>query len=577
MYAYVYIDVSRKQEFIYRHNRLKDNLFNSGIIKAVTENLYLFGSDQSNRQKLHAEEEEHDRDYFPNDDYDRVVKTVIGKLELSLNGFLNQHYCGCYSFEFSGGGNSIIRFDTEEHAKKFVRNYSRAVLKYYPELELYMSIVALKDLQSGKIDDMEIRKKLIEKSDKLKDKRRIVFRRWTYGLEALDESGKAKVHTSAQLQQLNAVRELLSSQLRKALNNKSEAKYTIQLQDYKEHAGGKSYIGVIAIDGNRMGEIVSRLKSFEQLRKFSEIIHKLYLEAVVQAIDMFSLKKQNKTGKTLKYTPIVLAGDDVCLITEGEYAIQLAAQVVKNIQQLSAEEHYCTELQVLGCNEPLTACAGVSIVKVSYPFFEAVRASEDLCHSAKEAMYKVQENVSIEQGRRLKADPEKTLAGYSSSFINWSIVEGQVREKSSYSQFVENRNLKQKFHIKPLRIDQELAYDNGIFSYDSFEELAMKIGSLSQKSTFLHKLKQAQYNGWEAYQLLFEMNKMEISAQIQQIVQSQYKACGADVQYAVLRTKSDGKNTLIYILNDVLEAIDFLTLEETKHAANSISDRSGTA
>ncbi len=39
MSAYVYIDVSQKQEFIYKTSKLKQNLYNSFIIKAVTERL----------------------------------------------------------------------------------------------------------------------------------------------------------------------------------------------------------------------------------------------------------------------------------------------------------------------------------------------------------------------------------------------------------------------------------------------------------------------------------------------------------------------------------------------------------
>ena len=37
MTAYVFIDVSRKQEYIFRHNQLRLNLYHSAVIKLLTE------------------------------------------------------------------------------------------------------------------------------------------------------------------------------------------------------------------------------------------------------------------------------------------------------------------------------------------------------------------------------------------------------------------------------------------------------------------------------------------------------------------------------------------------------------
>jgi len=532
MSAYVYIDVSRKQEYIFRQNKLRNNLLNSCVIKAVTENL-----------KGNAEQEE-----------------TAKQLPLSLNAYLDKHIQGRCEFEFSGGGNSIIRFDEGvEVAAKFLREYSTELLRHYPELEVYMSIVDKAEAIRDSLSDMEVRQRLIHKADSLKDKRRPAFRRWTYGIEQLDETGKAVRIESTNHKEKDSIKlakSMIAGRLVKKLNSE-DVLYTDELQDYKKRGDGKSYIGVIAIDGNRMGQMVNSLQSFEELRKFSGTIENLYLDAVTDAIALFGSRKQE--GKFL-YTPIVLAGDDVCLITAGEYAIELAATIVHNIEQFSHDPAYRKQLSMLGDNSGLTACAGVTIVKVTYPFYEAVRSAESLCHRAKDAMHAVS-----------SSSVDKPAA----SFIDWAIVEGQVMAQHSYEDYVKHLNTKEHYHIKPLRIDQDSPYDKGIMSYRAFEELVRHVKSLPRKGSFLEQIKKVQYGGWVLYKRLFEMNQMKVSNDIHLLVRSVFpEAHGIQLEHAAI-VGEDGSYT--YVLNDVLETMDFMSGKEENNAANAVSNPSSFA
>ncbi|MFC4600949.1 Cas10/Cmr2 second palm domain-containing protein [Cohnella hongkongensis] len=535
MSAYVYIDVSRKQEYIYRQNKLRENLLNSCVIKAVTENL-----------QGDAEQEE-----------------TAKQLPLSLNGFLDRRYKGRYVFEFSGGGNSIVRFDEGESlAAHFVRAYSTESLRHYPELELYMSIVDIADTDRDVMTDMEVRKRLIQKADSLKDKRRAAFRRWTYGIEQLDETGKAlREDLISQTDRMNhesikLAKAMIAGKLNKKLDNEA-VRYTDELQDYYKRENGKSYIGVIAIDGNRMGEMVNRLRSFEELRTFSAIIEQLYLEAVTDAIALFASMKEKDP---FLYTPIVIAGDDVCIIVEGEYAIELAAQIVHNIEQLSKSSEYREQLEELECTSGLSACAGVTIVKVAYPFYEAVKSAESLCHRAKEAMHSIVPSSEMNK---------------SASFIDWMIVEGQVMADSNYDNNVQHLNTKERYHIKPLRIDQAFPYADGVISYWAFEKMVRQIKALPHKNSFLEQIKKVQYGGWVLYKRLFEMNRMDVSKNIQQLVQSIFaEAAAVQVENAAL-VENNGSYT--YVLNDVLEAMDFMSGKGDDHAASAVSNSSSFA
>ncbi|PAD08949.1 hypothetical protein CHH76_11875 [Shouchella clausii] len=159
MKAYVLIDVSQKQEYIFKNTKLKDNLYNSAIIKAVTEKK----PDQYSNEKI--------------------------PIPITLSGQLKKMRVSNVPI-YSGGGNSIIEFDSVNTAEKFVRGYSLEVIKAYPDLELYISTVSEEGLNFENFQ--ELRRELDKKLDEIKDKRNARFRRWTYGIEKINQVGKAQ-------------------------------------------------------------------------------------------------------------------------------------------------------------------------------------------------------------------------------------------------------------------------------------------------------------------------------------------------------------------------------------------------
>jgi len=88
---------------------------------------------------------------------------------------------------------------------------------------------------------------------------------------------------------------------------------------------------------------------------------------------------------------VVLAGDDVCYITDARIALECAYIFLRELEKHS----------VMG--EKITACAGIAIVKEKYPFFKTYELSEELCKNAKS---------SIEEGKI-------------ESRIDWHIVQGE--------------------------------------------------------------------------------------------------------------------------------------------------------
>ncbi len=366
MAVYAYIDVSQKQEYIYKDSKLSNNLYNSFTIKAITE------------------------------------KLEIDKLKGKNKIIYLSSYVDDDKFIFSGGGNSVIRFNNSEEAKKFVKEYSFDVLKKYPQIELYISLIDDSDISYDTNNrEMLILEKLKEKSDYLKDERKSRFKRWTYGIEQLDGNGNPIEFYSKNVESKKFVRKYLFDKFEEQLNG--IATITEELKQYKKDEKGKSYIGVISIDGNKMGEMIKKyINSFTELKDFSNLIEEIYFKSIVGAFKEY--KKQEET-ELLLMTPVLQAGDDICLIVEAEHAIGIAHNIIKKIEEISSLRDDLKKYTGSGC---LTACAGVAIARYTYPFFELVKIAENMCHEAKEAIY-------------LSEHPETPK-----SFIQWEIVQSQV-------------------------------------------------------------------------------------------------------------------------------------------------------
>ena len=132
-------EVSKKQGYIFKTNKLKENIGASTIIEYITEGL---------PKKMLAE--------------------VLGKTDIEEN-IVN-----------AGGGNSLFILDNEDDAKEFISRTTRTVLKDFPGVEFFMTYQKFDYDKDSIIDAIdEIYKKLNDK----KSARASVFRKKSYGIE----------------------------------------------------------------------------------------------------------------------------------------------------------------------------------------------------------------------------------------------------------------------------------------------------------------------------------------------------------------------------------------------------------
>ena len=353
----VVMEVSQKQNFIFKTNRLAEQIGASIAIREVTEKL-------------------------PN------------------------QFASPAEYVFAGGGKSVYEFDSEERAKSFIKNVSTAVLRDYPGIELFMAMNGYDENTDSVIEAINT---LYGKLEEKKSSRKPAFRFYGSGLteqcrgtqlpavEYDEKEGYLSAESFLKLKkarnsQYEAFRELLPG---------DEYRFAREFSELGGTAGVKDYIAVVVLDGNKMGKKIDKfranfaaengtvnhdfnLKYKKELRALSEEIDQCYKTAVKDMIadlakNYDSLVKKGTVSKVergdkkkvLPIRPLILAGDDICFVTDVRIGIALTEKLMQYVEKTA----------IMGL--PMRVCAGIAMVKTSYPFFRAHELAEELCHNAK--------------------------------------------------------------------------------------------------------------------------------------------------------------------------------------------------
>ena len=343
------LEVSQKQAYIFASTKLKENIENSDAICKVTDPQYFKKLAQSGVVQF--------------DEKDNLV--------------------------YTGGGHTVLEFDSENKAKTFAYEVSKAVKQEFHEIELFIKVIKYDDNQTPG-DNLKF---LSEELEKKKAIRQASFHQGTFGVEKMDAQLRravAKVENARKI-------EWESDSCYVPEGFQSVNKFE-QLGNQKNES---SFIAVVHIDGNAMGKRVEKLRthygdrSWEEyksaLRKFSDSIDEDFKDAYREMADEIAtakkngkLDKLNLQNNNFPVRKIILAGDDVCFVTEGRIGIEAARIFVNKLSQKVNKQD----------NERYTACAGVAIVHQKYPFYKAYEISEMLCSNAKRYLASFQDKVT---------------------------------------------------------------------------------------------------------------------------------------------------------------------------------------
>ena len=176
-----------------------------------------------------------------------------------------------------------------------------------------------------------------------------------------------------------------------------------------------SKIAVIHIDGNGVGGVMRKLADakervdatvFEEqvgckrndpdsLRRFLLNINERLQRAVEMSFaeawaDIARLAERDAEAAGRSYTavpvvPVIVGGDDVTVITSGDYALPFAARYLGHYERKTGEDpllRYLTPPEG-SATGPMTAAAGVAVVRRNFPFHLAYGLAEKLVDGAK--------------------------------------------------------------------------------------------------------------------------------------------------------------------------------------------------
>lgn len=260
---------------------------------------------------------------------------------------------------YSGGGHTVLQFASEAQGKAFAETISRAVMRCFPGMELYIRMIPYDSARSPSENLLALSRALEEK----KALRRASFRSLSLGIEQTSGTSSAASPAEPFL-----------------VPGWKWEKKTDQI------AGDDNFIAVVHLDGNAMGKRVQGIyeacgndwdATVRALQTFSSQIDAHYAEAFRQTVMhlVSAIESDSRfENRVLPVRKLIGAGDDVCFITRGYLGLDFAADFMQNLSTFrnDADGKY------------YSACAGVVLIHTSAPFRQTYDLSEALCSNAKQ-------------------------------------------------------------------------------------------------------------------------------------------------------------------------------------------------
>ncbi len=549
------LEVSQKQAYIFASTKLRENIVNSAAICQVT-----------------------DPDYF---------ESAAQKNGLAFSKEKNLVY--------GGGGHTVLEFDDEQEAKIFAWALSGTVKREFPEMELFIRIIRY-DEDKSPAENMECLAKALEEK---KAVRKASFHQGTFGVEKMDAALRRPVvevqtgeriywkgekeyvpsgyQTPWKLEDLGNSRdessfvavvhidgnamgkrvERIRAEFGSFETNKDAGKTEGRSGSFENADAEKiqAESGDLRNDGNGAGEDLRKKKEQQwnkfkkAMQVFSESIDRDFKAAYREMSDRIAQNiEDGKLGEldlSENYFPvrkIILAGDDVCFVTEGRIGLEAARLF---LEALSGKKN---ELDGGG----YAACAGIAIFHQKYPFYKAYEFSEMLCSNAKKYLASCAKD-----------------AGTDSCAIDWHIAFGEAQDTlaDARKQYTTMDGCRMELRPYILSANDALWEKERVRRYENFRKLILKMQSeeIAYAKGKLKEFREALREGKKAAEYYLKSNLMD------EFTVEGYADIFADLQYEKLFTgegqegglfvrTSDGTERSLYF--DAIEMLDtFLPLE----------------
>lgn len=267
------------------------------------------------------------------------------------------------NFIVHAAGNVKYVFDSEDECRRVVRSFPKTVMEQAPGITVSQAVVPLTGDFGADVDLLETRLRIQRNRPLAYGSAGMcaIRRNARTGFPALLKPGfpdegsfQAASHYDAKALCLKAFGQDVDSK---------RFPYNIDSM-----TGQNDWVAVIHADGNGLGQIIQRIgHNREELRTFSIALDHHTAAAARSAYETVRKEFGFDELKTIPIRPIVLSGDDFTAICRADIAVEYAKAFMDSFERETG----------------LTACAGISFVKSSFPFSFAYTLAEELCSAAK--------------------------------------------------------------------------------------------------------------------------------------------------------------------------------------------------
>lgn len=251
--------------------------------------------------------------------------------------------------------------------------------------------------------------------------------------------------------------------------------------------GGRDYVDEyrkfsLALD---VCTISATKSSLDHLRSFAA-----KQEAQKQRKEVSELSKDELTKLDLPVVPLVLGGDDLTVLCNGEYAIKFTHDFLTAFEAETQKDHDLVgdvvkriARRAFG-KDYLGICAGIAIVKPHFPFHQAYELAESLLRSAKQVKERIHHKAKVQT-----ANGEETRE----VSLPASALDFHILYDSGYSELATIREMlivdkdHTRLYAKPYVVsniqadeirfiqDEDTEKSNNWFSYRRFSELENRV------------------------------------------------------------------------------------------------------
>ncbi|MEG3980488.1 hypothetical protein QUA08_06765 [Microcoleus sp. T3B2] len=385
------LDTTGIQPYIFGSNRLRENIGASYLVSQATDDwareaLHTFARKDINRKVYAFAPKQHQPDAKPRIEDDGLAAELV----------------------YAGGGNTILLFSDKKYAVQFTQILSKRILEEAPGINL-VAVHQEFDWDSQSLYDVV---QNLMKNDLDAKKRSRIPSAPLLGLGVTatcrstqlvavgmsenfkdDEPYLISTEIDAKLKVVRQANDKLQEMFASALGS---YEFPLRTDEMGRSEGDSSYSAVIHADGNGMGK---RFQKFGKdkcnrdyiiaMRELSHSVNQAGIDALKEVVEILvkSIKVDSEGKRKVKgqfeikdnylpFRPLVYGGDDITFVCDGRLGLELAAIFLQEFEK-----------QLVVGNEngknPLTACAGICVVKTHYPFARAYQLSEDLCRKAK--------------------------------------------------------------------------------------------------------------------------------------------------------------------------------------------------